>query len=212
MKRVLFIIVMSISGVIVFSGLSWAEPFVSIYLGAVIPHESDAEDNTGIGGSGTVEFDAGAGFGGKAGYWFDEQNAPYLGVELDLGAAFFKVDKFNFFGIGVDADADVTGLSATVNGLVRYPEGPIRPYGGVGIGLFYADVDNGTILGIPFEGDDDSAFGWQLLGGIDWLIATNISVFVEYKYTRADFEFEKGIGLDIDYEASQVYGGVSYHF
>jgi opacity protein-like surface antigen len=211
MKKVLFVIVL-VGVVFVFAGLSYAESYVSGYIGAAIPHDSDASDNTGIGGSGEVEFDAGVAVGGKIGYWFTEQNIPSFGLEIDFNGHFPDTDKLDVFGIGLDLDADVDVYSITVNALLRYPEGGLRPYAGVGLGWFFADIDDGTILGLPFKGDDDSVFGWQLLTGVDLFINPNVSVFAEYKYSQADFEFGGGIGVDVDYEVSQIYGGISLHF
>ncbi len=54
--------------------------------------------------------------------------------------------------------------------------------------------------------------GADCFSGVDFMITPEISVFAEYKYSRASFELEGEIGIDLDYEASQVYGGVSYHF
>lgn len=204
-------------GIFIFAGVSHAESYVSGYLGAVIPHESDWNNNQGAPDAGSIEFDAGFALGAKAGHWFTEHNAPYLGLEIDLNAHYPSLDRITFdtFGVTLSGDGDMQVYSASVNAIVRYPDGDIRPYGGFGIGWFFGNLDDGSIDVIgPYTGDDDDAFGWQLLAGVDYNINPNLSVFAEYKYTRADFEFTDpaALGIDLDYSVSQLYAGVSYHF
>jgi len=219
MKRVLFV-VMLLCSVYVFPGWSYSEPYLSGYAGGAFPHKSDAADNTGLAIAGDLSFNAGVAVGAKGGYWFSEQGAPYLGLELDLNGHFAETDKLSVpvGGITVNAnvDADVTVVAFTANALIRYPEGPLRPYAGVGIGSFFGDISNGTltVLGVTtqFAGADDTTFGGQILVGADWLFNPNVSAFVEYKYSMANFEFGGDVGLDVDYRVSQIYVGVAYHF
>ncbi len=206
MKHILFVVALALA-VVAYAGLAQAEPYISAYAGAVIPHDSDAD-------GGEVGFDSGLAIGVKGGYWFTEQNAPYLGLELDVGASF--PDMSEVTPPTTPVDADVTGIGVMVNALLRYPDGNLRPYGGVGLGWVFVDVDDGTVGGTPFTGDDDSAFGWQLLAGLDVMISPSASVFVEYRYLSTDVDFTfggpGGGDLSIDYRASHVYGGLSYHF
>lgn len=202
-----------------FLGTANAESYVSAYLGAATGHNDDVRDNTGAGTPGKIEFDSSMAIGMKAGTWFE--SIPQLGLQLDFNAHFPSSEKFTYdFGmvsvpVGLDVDFMMV-RSLTANALVRYHEGKIRPYAGIGAGLFNAEIGDGTmtVLGTtsPMEGDNDSAFGWQVLAGIDFVLSSKFSVFAEYKYSRADFEFGKDIDLDIDYTASQVYGGLSYYF
>lgn len=196
-----------------------AEQVVSAYLGASMPHEADVTRNTPAGGTGTMEFDPGVGFGLKGGYWYTDYNAPFIGFQLDLNARYPDGDALTpNGGAAAVMDADFSVYSFSINGLVRWPEGMVRPYGGAGIGWFYGELGSGTlsssVLGVPtsFRGDEDSAFGWQVLAGVDFIVMPKMSVFVEYKYARADFEFARDVHLDVEYGASQAYGGVSYRY
>lgn len=212
-KKMMLAIIMVAAAMFVFSAPARAEPYVSGYLGAAFPHDSNIDDNSGLGILyGDMEFDNGWALGAKGGYWFEEQNLPSLGLELDLNAHFPKASKINASGVGLSTGADVTVWSYTVNFLLRYPEGNFRPYGGVGGGWFFGKVDDGTIVGVPFNGGSDSAYGWQVLAGLDYLINPNVSVFVEYKYSRADFEFGGDLMFEVTYAVSQVYAGISYNF
>ena len=211
MKKIIYAIMIA-CGIFIFSGLSYAESYVSAYIGSATRHDSDVSDNTGAGLSGEFSFEPGMAAGAKLGYWFSEEKMPYLGLQFDLNKHFPSGDKLTVSGVGFEVDTDVTVYSLTINAIVRYLNEPIRPYYGVGGGWFRAKIDNGTILGIPFQGEEDTAFGWQLLAGVDYIINPNLSVFGEYKYSGADFEFAGDVGLDVEYRVSQIYAGISYHF
>jgi opacity protein-like surface antigen len=201
------------------SGAANAESYVSAYLGAAFGHDDDVQDNTGAGTPGTIEFGSSLAVGAKVGTWFEKM--PQFGVQLDFNGHFPTSEKFTFdFGVaelpvGLDVDFMMV-RSLTANAMVRYPVGNIRPYAGIGAGIFNAEISDGNMIisgtTIPFDGDNDSVWGWQVLAGVDFIVSPKFSVFAEYKYSRADFEFGKGIGLDVDYTASQLYGGVSYYF
>lgn len=211
-----------------FSGAAQAESYISGFAGLAIPHDSDAEDNEGIGIVGTAEFDSGITFGAKAGHWFTEQQMPFLGVQLEISRysadADFKADVSSLVGIPstMVSSTEITVTSYMANILFRKADGKLRPHAGIGLGWISGDIDNGTttitspgfgvIASADFNGADDTAFGWQILAGIDYDVAPKFSIFGEYKYTRADFSFGPDVDFDVDYAASQIYGGVSYHF
>lgn len=223
MKRAL-ILTMFICGMFLFSGLSHADDsYVSVYVGAAVPHDSDAVTNTGTRITGTVSFDAGVSFGAKVGHWFREYNAPYFGMEIDVNANFVTVsylDNITLPGVGSDlygdADADVKIYSQAVNALLRYPNGKIMPYVGVGIVLLEAQIEGGTALGSQFQGDKTETHGWQFLAGVNVPFNSTISFFTEYKYTKTGnkFKFDDpiAIALDVNYKVSQIHAGVSFNF
>ena len=230
MKKILLVAV-ALFGLIALPGLSHAEPYVSAYVGGAFPQDADIVDNTGLGLTGTTEFDTGLALGLKGGYWFTQENAPFLGIQLDINrhdttAKTTMSGVVAGFPVGLASENDVTVTSYTANVLFRSPEGNIRPYAGIGAGWFTGEIDDGigavaildpftgtliTVTG-PIQGTNDTAFGWQVLAGVDFIINPNLSVFGEYKYSRADFSFGGDIATDLEYGVSQVYGGVSYHF
>lgn len=189
----------AVIGVLGFSSVSNAESYVSAYLGMAIPHDADVSE-PGI--SGTIEFDSGFALGAKAGHWFKDM--PHFGVQLDLNGHYPDLKSLSALGVTVPISGDVSVNSITANALLRMPEGKIRPYAGVGAGFFMAEIDS-----IDLGNEDDTAFGWQVLAGVDFDIAPKFSIFGEYKYSMADFTFS---GVDVEYSASQIYGGVTYHF
>jgi opacity protein-like surface antigen len=194
----------AVIGVLGFSSVSNAESYVSAYLGMAIPHDADVTSPLAPGASATVEFDSGFALGAKIGHWFNDM--PHFGVQLDLNGHYPDLKSFSELGLTVPITGDVSVNSITANALLRMPEGKIRPYVGVGAGFFMAEVDSPDLL---LNDDKDTAFGWQLLAGVDFDVAPKFSIFGEYKYSMADFTFTP---LDVEYSVSQIYGGVSYHF
>lgn len=190
-----------------FSVPAYAGPYVSAYAGAAMPHDSDVVDNAGLDFSGEFTFDTGVAAGAKLG-WIGR----VAGIELDLNWHKADLDRITADTIGVGVDADLKVYSATANLIFRYPGDMVRPYIGAGGGYYRGKIDDVGVLGETFAGDDDEEWGWQALAGVDILITPSISLFAEYKYTAVDFSFGGEVEVDLDYEASQVYGGVSYHF
>jgi hypothetical protein len=60
-----------------------------------------------------------------------------------------------------------------------------------------------------FVRSSDFVPGLQLIGGLRAFIMENVALFAEYKYVMAEFEFRD---LEVDYEASHIFGGIEYHF
>lgn len=202
------------------SGLSYAEPYFSIYGGVSAPEDLDWKDNVGINSAGTIELDNNATFGLKAGHWFSEGDAPFIGFELDANVQFPRwngITTTKALGVtstptSVTAKADSVLVSGIVNLLLRYPQGPIRPYAGAGGGFAFWAVGDQTIPTGTFNSETDGAFAWDILAGIDLHASDMISLFAEYKYFGANFEFPDSIGMDIDYRASLFYGGIIFHY
>lgn len=201
------------TGMLLGAGDSDASTYIQGYAGASFPHDSDARGAAGV--AGQVEFDQGLAAGAKLGGWWDSM--PYIGLQLDLNASLNSLDALSSGGSRAALDSDMNVYAATLNALVRLPGGFIRPYAGVGGGYFFADVNGGTVttpllgLSAAFPSDNDGVFGWNALAGLELEILPSLSVFAEYKYSQADFDFND-IGIEVDYSASQVYGGLTYTF
>lgn len=213
MKRTLAAVLMA-AGMLAWAVQAQASTYVKAYAGTAIPHDSDA---TGAGGAtGEVEFDQGFAVGAKIGGWWESK--PSVGLQFDFNANLNSFNTLSSNGTTAFLNSDMDVYSVTLNALARLPGGFFKPYIGIGGGYFYADVDQGTVsasllgLSASFPGDNDGAFGWSALGGFEMeLLPDKLSAFAEYKYSRADFEFED-LGIDLDYSVSQVYGGLAYTF
>jgi opacity protein-like surface antigen len=211
-----------------------AQIYTGVYVGAAIPHEADVtvtqqgieEVRNAIEAAGLspvtslrldvtdIEFDAGVMVGGRVGYWLEALDVPFIGLEAEVYGAFPEVSNQDLtvtatgvaagtpFAVNVTgpiSKEDVDVVTIGFNAIARYPHGPIQPYGGVGIGIVNAEIDD----------DDDTAAGLQLIGGVRGFVTDNVALFGEYKYVMTELEFGD---IEMDYNASHVYGGIEYHF
>jgi opacity protein-like surface antigen len=103
----------------------------------------------------------------------------------------------------------------------RYPEGPIHPYAGAGLGWSIVQLGDLTIRGDAgpgIKGDIGNGFCWQLLVGVDFDITPNIAVGIGYKYLATNTtigskrESDDRIYIDADYRASIVTVGLTFLF
>ena len=167
--------------------------------------------------------------GGRIGYWFNESDAPYLGVAVD--GSYFAADSSietttDTYVNGVlvsheerefDFDIDVfaiTGLLMFRTPMIGSQGIAIQPYFGVGGGLVLLDVEaddlvfesGNTIVVADFDGTHDyPAFDSHV--GVGLHLARWLEVFAEYRLLYV-------IDPDIDEAADShhVVGGVGFHF
>ena len=87
---------------------------------------------------------------------------------------------------------------------------PVQPYGGVGIGTFFAHASDHD------GSSSDIAPGWNVLAGLRYFLSDHIALFGEYKHNLAFLEFPniegQGAGFEGWYLASHIVGGLSLHF
>lgn len=88
----------------------------------------------------------------------------------------------------------------------------LQPYGGVGLGVFFAELSNNGS-----SASDNAVPGFNALAGLRYFVAERIALFGEYKYNFAPFEFTgNGLGgaagIQADYHANHIVGGLSLHF
>ena len=100
------------------------------------------------------------------------------------------------------------------NALLRYPGERFQPYLGVGLGLFFVNID--TDLPGPSL-SQNWVPGLNLLGGVRGFVTDSIAVFFEYKYNSATFDlqnrvFNLNFGFEGTYTTNILAGGISYHF
>ncbi|OGP14032.1 MAG: hypothetical protein A2054_07725 [Deltaproteobacteria bacterium GWA2_55_10] len=203
---------------LLFPACSHAHSYIKAYAGAVFPPECEAFSESKSGsGVGDLEFGNGLTAGVKLGKWLE--SAPFFGYELDLNGHVADMEGLTVKGSStkIDARGEHTVYSATVNLILRVPQGRFRPYLGAGAGLFYAELENAS-FSPPFLGvaptlpdTNDEVFGWQFLGGVEFEVSQKIAFFAEYKYSRADLEYAH-TDFEVDYQARQVFGGITYNF
>ena len=201
-----------------------AEFSVSGYAGIASPMTADVTDTSGDPANDweELDFDSGTSFGAKGTYWFTDNNSPHIGLQLDLNNHVVELDTLTLYsGISHDFSSSVEMVvsSAAANLMFRIPDGSIRPYVGVGVGIYSAEIDDGILGGSSaFNGDDDNAFGYQGIIGAEIPIRDNMGIFVEGRFSAVDFEFGgataamDGVELDIDYRVLQFHGGFTFYF
>jgi len=186
---------------------SFAQVYIGGYGGVSITHDADAEIGVFSFGttttfSGEIELDPSVIAGARVGYWMEAFDLPFLGVEFDAYWTNPELDRFKTSGLSLAIDDDLIVISGGINGLVRYPYGPIQPYAGVGVGVVYAEIDS--------VNDEDVVASLQLVGGVRGFVSDNLALFAEYKFVLTEFEF--GALRELDYSASNIYGGIEWHF
>lgn len=167
------------------------------------------------------------------------------GLRSGLELAYTKSDVERHSGVtlggtvidGVDAavlTGSATQLGATVGAVVADGRGDItntalfanlyydfatggafEPYVGAGIGFAQVDVDYSP-SGVGIINGDDTAFAWQLKGGVTWKIDPSWEAYGEYAYRQTDdVSFDNQLfpgSLDIENTQSIFSAGVRFRF
>ncbi len=116
---------------------------------------------------------------------------------------------------------DVTSYPLFADFIFRLnnPNQKYVPYGVVGIGAIFWDVDDVTISGVTAQTDIDTSLGIKLGAGVDWFVNDNwmVNVDAHYVFTNADTDINLvGTGIrvsdtsDLDYW--HIGAGVKYLF
>lgn len=88
---------------------------------------------------------------------------------------------------------------------------PLQLYAGAGPGIFFAETSN------QFgRSTDNGRVGLNALAGAKYFLTRNLAVYAEYKFNYAQFDFTQiqgsTAGLNGEYMASHVVGGLAMHF
>jgi opacity protein-like surface antigen len=159
-------------------------------------------------------------YGGKLGYYFDSMK--WLGVETEVfnSTPHIKQQTATVSAGGVSVTGTLIGQSlrvlnwAPVNVVVRYQMGQFEPYAGVGMGVFFANIKDGG----SGESSSSTNVGLNTQLGLRYLVTKHVSLFGEWKYNRASFNFSSSSptqetgGIKGDYSAHILAFGVGYHF
>ena len=99
-----------------------------------------------------------------------------------------------------------------VNLILRYPEGKIHPYVGGGIGGSSVNIQNTEALGgavVNVANETATAFAWQLLAGVNFELAPNLSADLGYRYLGTNPSYT---AINTTYRAQAVTLGINFHF
>ncbi|MDX6766822.1 MAG: outer membrane beta-barrel protein [Candidatus Methylacidiphilales bacterium] len=174
--------------------------YVAVQGGASL--DQDASGNLDLQGSGIVgtgvnsispNSDIAGAFGFKLGY------VPYRDLEeKPLTATFGAEIEFNYIGHEVDG-TDASGVSykssldtyqVMANLFLRAENKYVVPYVGAGFGLALFAPENTSIIRtgteLAQESDMEGAFAYQFMGGLEYQMFKQWSVFMEYRYLIYD--------------------------
>jgi len=123
--------------------------------------------------------------GGQIGYNFHIADPIVLGIQGNIDYANFQNSPLN------------SGVEGAITGRVGYDADSFLPYVEAGVAFLNAT---------PVGGNNTTATGWTVGGGVEFMLADNISANVEYRYT----DYGSAFGPDITSNAIRV--GPYYHF
>lgn len=153
-------------------------------LGGVIPDDIEIKDYFGIVPNGDLELDPGVRFDIGFGYQFTE----FFALEMETGAQVHEVDSAGDLFID---DASLRTFPFLVNAVFRLPLADARlvPYAGAGAGgsTLAMDADFITDGDVSVSGYDwDTAFAWQVFGGLRFQFSDQLEAGVAYRYFSVD--------------------------
>ena len=192
-----------------------AEVYVAGQVGVNIPYSlSNVEWSAGgvtLGGN-DLSLQNSVMYGAKLGYYFD--SLKWLGVETEVFNATPHVKQQNLtiggFDLGTAPGLNFRVLTwAPVNIVVRHQMGAFEPYAGVGLGVFFSRLSDGT----DSSSSTDVGLNTQL--GLRYRVTNNLALFGEWKFNHANISQDiAGTGLNVsaDYNAHNLVFGVGYHF
>lgn len=175
-------------------------PFAGGYAGLAIGYSSGV-----VSASNHPDFTiAGFSVGGQAGYNFELGDGFVAGAQADTDWTGAKGSD----NIALDANLN---WRASLTGHVGYEIGAFMPYllGGVAIGNA-----TGTVTKGPVGTDNQTFAGWTVGAGAEVKLVSNVTGFVEYRYTdygTKSFNIA-GITTPQSYSDSAIRGGINFHF
>lgn len=119
----------------------------------------------------------------------------FFSLEFEYSYLNPKIDRTTLVTAGADyyamqGDAEIHNFM--FNAIVKYPEGRIHPYLGLGIGASYFDfsaLSTSKVGGVSYSersSVDDTVFAWQILAGVDIDLTNNLSLDIGLRYFDAE--------------------------
>ena len=205
------------------SGPAQAEMYVAGQVGVTIPNKAtniEGVDSAAGLNLSDLSLHNSVMYGAKLGYYFESMK--WLGVETEVfnSTPHIKQQDVTVSGQGGSASGTLSGQDLRVLNwspltvVVRYQAGQFEPYAGVGMGVYFSRIHDGQ----SGESSSDTSVGLNTQLGARYLVTKNLSVFGEWKYNRAHFNFSDSTptaatgGFKGDYSANVFAFGVGYHF
>ena len=176
-----------------------AGPFyVGVFGGYVMPNDLKIENGESV----DVSLKSSWAIGAKVGYIFPQ--VKWLAAELE----YFYLAKQDVDESGANGDFSANNVMANL--LVRYPEGNIHPYAGIGIGWSWATLKATSTSGSIDE--SANAFAWQILAGVNFEITPQWSADLAYRYFSSKYEMGSDPSSDVTTKNHMILLGINYHF
>ncbi|MDP4822601.1 MAG: porin family protein, partial [Aestuariivirgaceae bacterium] len=143
------------------------------------------------------------------------------GLRLEAEIGYMKSDTDTITlpdyagGISDDAPGDLSGTYGMASVWYALDTGAIRPFVGGGIGIMKASADSGPYFGNKSLDDSDTAFAWQVGGGLEMDMSSNLQLVARYRYlATSDFTLQDIDDTDItsSVEAHLVDVGLRLNF
>jgi len=195
-----------------------AEWYVAGQAGANIPESlSNVEYSAGgvtLGGN-NLSLQNSVMYGAKLGYYFDSLKWLGLGVETEVFNAtpHVKSQNITIAGVNLGTQPGLTNRVLTwapVNIVIRHQLDAFEPYVGVGLGVFFSRLSDGT------DSSSSTDVGLNAQLGLRYRVTSNLALFGEWKFNHANISHNDiaGTGLNVsaDYNAQNLVVGVGYHF
>ena len=143
---------------------------------------------------------------------FEMDNGFNVGGSFGTNVNGFDVEGEIFYSRSdyADYDTNINGLALMVNVLYGFPiANTVEGYVGGGIGGVKVEYDGENDF--PSFTGDDWVFGWQLIGGVMYPLANNVSLFGEYRYQQASDADIQGVS-NVEYRGHHLSIGVRAAF
>ena len=202
--------------VFVVTGAANAQPYYppasplyfGVFGGWVIPQSMNWKSNV-TGNSADLSLDNSGMLGLKLGYILPQARVIALEFEWNY---MFQQNIPSQVVSGVTESGNVALNNFLVNLILRYPEGRVHPYIGGGIGASSMNIQNTEAIAgrvVNYANETSTGFAWQLLAGINFDLAPNLSADLTYRYLGTNPSFT---AINVDYRTSAVTVGLNFHF
>jgi opacity protein-like surface antigen len=140
-----------------------------------------------------------------------------LRVEAEIGSFKSDTDTITFPDANIDDDApgSLKAMYGMVSAWYSFDTGSIRPFVGAGVGMIEANMDSGPYFGDKSVDDSDSAFAWQVGGGLEMDLASNLQLVARYRYvSSSDFTVQDSDNTDVtsSLDAHIIDAGIRLNF
>lgn len=165
-----------------------------------------------------VDFEPGYMGSAAIGYnWFFPESVADLRIELEGSYRFNETDTLNNGLGGLPLDGEAEAITAMVNGYFDFrTTWPVVPYVGAGIGASRVSYqDDGAAAAIQPIDATDIKFAYQVMGGLNYDLGSNLAVGIEYRYLeveRLEMRDIVGVAINPEYQQHSVLATITLGF